>query len=134
MIVLIQLPRHLKLVQVTETACGLAIGLGPGKSGQQERSEDGDDGNDDQQFDQREGAAQTAAGRLSTALQKHAETFVHSFGLDAQFYAIKERLHRLLMLYCPRGPPAALVFPALSASMVCCAEWVNSPANAESSG
>ena len=54
MIVRVHQPAELQLLLVVQTGCGMRFALGLRQRGQEHRSEDRDDGDDDKEFDEGE--------------------------------------------------------------------------------
>jgi hypothetical protein len=63
----IEMPRQRDLLGVVQTADALRLGLRLGEGRQKHGREDGDDGNNHQEFDQREGARASGRGRTGGA-------------------------------------------------------------------
>jgi hypothetical protein len=61
----VHMGRHAQLADITQALGATRPFLGLGKSGQQQRSQDGDDSDDDEQLDQGEASRRTWAVELS---------------------------------------------------------------------
>jgi hypothetical protein len=81
MVALVHFPSRLKLLQIVQAGGGLANGFGLGHGRQEQRCQDGNDGNDHQEFDKREGAVRAHGHRRCVELVARMHGSTHWFGL-----------------------------------------------------